>query len=116
MTATEIVDAYRKAVDDKDFETARGHLADDVDFYGPIDTFDKADDYIEAIKGLSQVVKGTETRKVFVDAEDVCVIYDLQTVTPASAAPVAEWYHVENGTISMIRVFFDARPFVPQAQ
>ena len=115
MNATETVNAYRKAFDDKDFEAARGHLADNLDFSGPIDSFDNADDYIEAIKGLSQIVKGTKTKRFFVDGGDVCVVYDLQTVTPAGDAPVAEWYHVEDGKISMIRVFFDARPFAPQA-
>ena len=114
MTATETVDAFRRAFDDKDFDTAREHLADDLDFSGPIDDFDNADDYIEAIKGLSQIVTGTNTRRVFVDGDDVCVVYDLKTITPAGDVPVAEWYHVEDGTISMIRVFFDARPFTPQ--
>lgn len=113
MSAREIVDAYRAAWENKDFETARQQLADNLDFAGPIDTFDNADDYITAIKGLSQITKGTSTKRVFEDGADVCVIYDLQTATPAGDAPVAEWYQVADGRISMIRVFFDARPFSP---
>ena len=113
MSAGDIVDRYRNAWETKDFSTARSHLADHLDFAGPIDTFDNADDYLEAIKGLSQIMKGTETKRVFENGDDVCVIYDLQTVTPAGDAPVAEWYHVEGDRISMIRVFFDPRPFAP---
>lgn len=115
MSARETILSYRAAVDDKAFDQARGQLADDLDFAGPIDSFDNADDYIEAIKGLSQIVTGTDTKMVFTEGDDVCVIYDLQTVTAAGDAPVAEWYHIENGKISMIRVFFDARPFAPRS-
>jgi hypothetical protein len=44
---------------------------------------------------------------------DVCVIYDLVTATPTGTAPTAEWYHLRDGKISAVRVFFDARPFAP---
>jgi hypothetical protein len=114
MSAKNVVDAYRKAWEAKDFGTARTYLADRLDFVGPIDVFDNADDYIEAIKGLSQIVTGTETKREFVDGHDVAVFYDLQTVV-AAAEPIAEWYRVEGDKISMIRVLFDPRPFAPPA-
>jgi hypothetical protein len=110
MKAKDIVDAYRKAWEAKDFPTARTYLADNLDFAGPIDTFNNADDYIEAIKGLSQIVTGTVTKREFVDGDDVAVFYDLHTVV-AATAPIAEWYRVQADRISMIRVHFDARPF-----
>jgi hypothetical protein len=37
---------------------------------------------------------------------------DLHT-SIAAPASVAEWRHVENGKITMVRVVFDARPFSP---
>jgi ketosteroid isomerase-like protein len=115
MTARETVDAYRAAWEAKDFPAARAHLAEDLDFAGPIDTFDNADDYIQAITGLSHIVSGTTTRHVFVDGDDVAVFYDMHTTTPAGTAPIAEWFHVRDGKISAIRVYFDARPFTPPA-
>ncbi len=33
------------------------------------------------------------------------------TSTPAGSSPTAEWYHLRDGKISSVRVFFDARPF-----
>jgi hypothetical protein len=48
--------------------------------------------------------------RTFVDGNDVLTWYDLHTRI-APPAPVAEWSHVENGTITMVRVVFDARPF-----
>jgi hypothetical protein len=114
VSAKNVVDGYRRAWEAKDFGTARTHLADRLDFVGPIDTFDNADDYVEAVKGLSKIVTGTETKREFVDGDDVAVFYDLQTVV-ADASPIAEWYHVEGEKISMIRVVFDPRPFAPPA-
>jgi hypothetical protein len=69
---------------------------------------------IEAIKGLSQIVTGTETKHEFVDGNDVAIFYDLQTVV-AGAAPIAEWYRVEGDKITQIRALFDPRPFAPPA-
>jgi hypothetical protein len=55
---------------------------------GPIDTFDNADAYVQAIQGLSQIVTGADKRRVFVDGNDVCVIYDLKTARfPAHRPP-----------------------------
>lgn len=111
--AKAVVDKFFKAWTGGDFGTARGLLHDDLSFQGPIDSFDNADAHIGALRGLSQIVKAAEEQRVFVDGDDVCVIYDLVTATPAGTAPTAEWYHLRGGKISAVRVFFDARPFAP---
>ncbi|HEY2947244.1 MAG TPA: nuclear transport factor 2 family protein [Micromonosporaceae bacterium] len=113
MSASETVNAFRTAWEAKDLGTARMYLSDDLDFAGPIDTFDNADDYIQAITGLAHIVASTTTRRVLVDGQDVAVFYDMHTATPAGTVPIAEWYHVDSGRISMIRVYFDPRPFTP---
>jgi len=43
-------------------------------------------------------------------ADDACVISDLVTDTPAGAIPTAAWYTIVAGKITLVRVFFDARP------
>jgi ketosteroid isomerase-like protein len=108
-----VADKFFKAWTTGDVDTARSLLHDNVSFSGPIDKFDNADAYIGALRGLAQIVKAAEEQKVFVDGNDVCVIYDLVTNTPVGAAPTAEWYRVRDGKISAVRVFFDARPFAP---
>jgi ketosteroid isomerase-like protein len=106
----EIAERYFDAWTSKDFETARGLLADDLEFRGPIDTFDNADALIESIKALSQILIRARRRAVVADADQVCVIYDLET-GPVGTAPVAEWYRVRNDKIASLEAFFDARPF-----
>jgi hypothetical protein len=109
----EIVDRYYAAWAGKDLPTVRSLLHDDLSFHGPIDTFDNADDYLASVQQLFAIVQGVQPRKVFVDGQDACTIYDLITATPAGTAPVAEWITVKGDKIAAIRVFFDARPFSP---
>jgi limonene-1,2-epoxide hydrolase len=117
MTTTDakhVVEHYNRALEGKDFAAARGFLADDLRFEGPIDRFDKADDYITAITRLYGMVKGVEHQKTIVEGEDVAVFYLLDT--PVAKAPVAEWYTVRSGKIVHLRAYFDARPFSPPSR
>src|SRR5438045_8957184 len=77
--ARRVAEAFLDAWTAKDLDGARRLAHDDLSFEGPIDTFHDADAYLQSLKGLSQIVTGVDKRKVFVDGEDVCVIYDLHT-------------------------------------
>ena len=93
-----------------DFDTARGLFDDDVTFVGPMGQTEGVDAYIEGVRGLKQIVSGTEQQLVFGEGENVCIIYDLVTTTPAGSIPCAGWYRVRDGKITSVRAFFDARP------
>jgi hypothetical protein len=112
--ARQVVDTYFSAWNANDFATMRSVLHDKVDFAGPLDRFDNADAYLQAIAGLSQMKTGLVIHKTFVDGPDVVTWYDLHTKM-ADPAPVAEWSHIEGGKITLVRVVFDARPFAPHA-
>jgi ketosteroid isomerase-like protein len=111
--ARDVADRFFKAWTSKDFGTARKLLRDDLDFKGPLDSFHRADDYLAAIQRLAGIIKSADIKKELVDGQDVVVIYDMVTNTPAGTAPIAEWYRVEGDKIAAIRVFFDPRPFAP---
>jgi hypothetical protein len=85
-SAKEIVERYKAAMGRGDFTAARELLHDDLAFYGPIDTFNRADDYIAASKRLANIIQRIDLKKVFVDGDDVCVLYDMVTNTPAGTA------------------------------
>ena len=109
MNAKRIVEKYHRAISENDFDTLRSLLADNLDFKGPIATHHEPEGLIADLKGLAQIVLGMDVRKIFVDGQDVCVIYDLKTKVALSS--VSEWFHVEGDKINFIRVYFDARPF-----
>lgn len=107
--AADLVDRFATALEARDFTAARRFLADHLRFEGPIDRFDKADDYIKAISGLYGMVKGVDHQAVIADADEVASFYVLDT--PLAKAPVAEWFTVRGEKIAHIRTYFDARPF-----
>lgn len=110
--AGQVAEGFFDAWTGKDFQRARGLLHDDVSFEGPIDSFSDADSYLASLRQLSGIVTGAEKRKVFVDGDDVCVIYDLKTA-PVPSSRTCEWYQVRDGKIASVPVVFDARPFAP---
>ena len=110
-SAKEIVEKYKEAVGRKDFVAARKLLHDDLAFQGPIETLNKADDYVASISKLAHIIQRTAVKKVFADDNDVCMLYDMVTDTPAGTAFIVEWYQVRGDKIGSLRSVFDARPF-----
>ena len=110
-TAAEVVQGYTRALGKGDFASARRYLHDNLSFHGPFDTFDTPEPYLEALKKVHAMVQRVDMKKFFVDGDDVCLLYDLVTNTPAGTSFVAEWHHVTGAKIASIRVVFDARPF-----
>lgn len=102
--------AFQQALGKEDFSAARKLLQDNLDFHGPIDTFTRADDYIQAVKKLSSIVEGVDVKKLFEDGDDVCLLYEMRTKV-AGTSFISEWFRVKGGKIAAIRVVFDARPF-----
>ncbi|HUC77007.1 MAG TPA: nuclear transport factor 2 family protein [Vicinamibacterales bacterium] len=109
--AADIVQGFIGAMGKGDFVAARKFLDSDLSFQGPIETFHQADPYLESLRKLHHVVERVDMKKMFVDGDDVCLLYDMVTKTPAATAFIAEWHHVTGDKISAIRVVFDARPF-----
>jgi ketosteroid isomerase-like protein len=111
-SAAQVAEGFFDAWTRKEFEAARSYLRDDLSFEGPIESFTDADSYIASLKQLSAIVTGAERQKVFVDGDDVCVIYDLKT-QPIPSSRTCEWSRVRDGKIASVSVVFDARPFAP---
>ena len=109
--AVDIVEGFMRAMEKGDFVAARRYLDTHLSFHGPIETFHQAEPYLESLKKLHQIIERVDVKKMFVDGDDVCLLYDLVTKTPAGTAFVAEWHHVAGDKIAAIRVVFDARPF-----
>src|SRR6516225_9293358 len=98
-TAAAVAEEFFDSWTSGSFDRARSLMHDEgFRFEGPIDTFDDADRYLEALRELAAVVTGAERLKVFDDGDDACVIYELRT-QPVPRSRIAEWYHVRDGRI-----------------
>jgi len=114
--AKDIVMEYQRALGSNDWTAARRFLKDDMKFKGPIAAYDRPEPYLEDLKKLHPIIKGVDMKKIFVDGDDVCLLYDMITNTPAGTAFISEWYHVEGKKIASVRVVFDARPFAAMSE
>ncbi len=110
--AAKIATTYFDAWKDNDFNTMQSLVDDDVTFAGPLAQLNGVADYMEGIKGMSQIKSEIVIQKTFVDGPDVLTWFDLHT-TVASPVPVANWLHVEDGRITSLQVAFDARELAP---
>jgi hypothetical protein len=110
-----VATTYFSAWKAKDFETVRTLLADDVTFRGPLGTADGADECIEGLQGIGQMLTDIVIEKIFVEGNHVLTWYDLHT-DKTDPIPTANWSTLENGKITAIRATFDARPLVEGAR
>ena len=109
--ADDVVAEYQKALGDGNFDAARRLLQDDLRFKGPFDEFTSADDYLKTVRGLWTIVESVDVEHVSSSGNEVVVLYEMATKTPAGTALICEWYSVEGGKIAWIRALFDSAPF-----
>ncbi len=96
-----------------DFETTRSLLSDNVTFDGPMGHTEGADNYVTGVAKMADMVTGVDLKKLVVDGDDVCLMYDLVT-TPSGALPTVGWYHFSGDKIDSVRAYFDPRPLTEQ--
>jgi SnoaL-like domain len=102
---------YLDAVAKQEFTRLEGLLAADLRFKGPAMTRSSAQDYIAALRRLGAIHVRSDVKRVFVDGEEVCVIYDFVTDTAAGALPTIEWLHFDGARIRSIDLYYDRLPW-----
>lgn len=106
-TPKEIVMSYIAALDSGDYQAAKDRLGDNVRVRGPAgEAFRNPTEFIEM---LSKQKGKYDLKKVFVDENDVCLLYDF--VTPIVRTFFCSWYQVKDGKIVSIQTVFDPRAF-----
>jgi DNA-binding protein Fis len=111
-SAKEIVMEYLQLITERqDFKSARSYLKDNVLYVSPLNSFDRAEPLIKYNEHLN--LPKFDIKKVFMDGQDVCLLYEMNLGTPPVPLLVCLWAHVnDDGKISSYRVVFDPRPFV----
>ncbi len=108
-SAKDVVLAYLKSLDGQDYDSAQKQLGDSVRVKGPTgESFNSRTQFIDMLRTYHGRY---DLKKVFVDGNDVCVLYDF--ATPTAKVFMCSWYQVESGRIVSIQTVFDPRPFAP---
>src|SRR5438132_13163030 len=65
----------------KEYDMSARYLDEHLSFTSPIDNFDNAQDYVQSIRLLAQIVTGLHRRHPFVESNDDGSVYDFATNT-----------------------------------
>ena len=102
---------YLNAVGKQQYHKVEALLAPDIQFRGPSMTRTSADELLGALKRLGAIHVRNDVKRVFVDGDEVCVIYDFVTDTPAGALPTIEWLRFDGDRIRSIDLYYDRLPW-----
>jgi hypothetical protein len=102
--------AYLTAVGNKDLGQVEALLAPDITFVGPAMTISGARDVLAALRRIGAVHVRNDVKRVFVDGDEVCVIYDFVTDT-VGVVPTIEWLRFENARIRSVKLYYDQVPW-----
>ena len=78
---------YLNAVGNRDYAKLEQMFAPDLQFRGPTLTRSSAVEVCAALKRLSAIHVKNDVKRVFVDGDEVCAIYDFVTDTASGALP-----------------------------
>lgn len=108
---SDVVLAFVNAINSEDFDRAEKYVQDDFVFEGVLGTRNGAHAYFDDMKNMKLKY---QVKKVFAEANDVCIWYDLDISGQTIAG--CGWYHLEDNKITSLKVLFDPRPLLEPAQ
>lgn len=106
----ELVLNFIELINEERFDEARNLAHDAMTFKGVLGSRDGADAYFNDMRNMKLKYK---IIKAFEEGNDVCVLYDLDM----SGLTIfgCGWYQVEQGKVTALKVVFDPRPVLEQA-
>src|ERR1700694_1327336 len=105
--------AHLEAWTNHDFDTVRGNLADDVQFYSPAANLTGVDEYMDAPRGLRQFAKQVVPGSLHIIAavgneQNALIMYEVSTeggLIGSKVFPSAQTYLLDdNGKIKVERI------------
>jgi hypothetical protein len=106
-----IARAHIEAMSRKDFQAMERNFAAAITFKGPGGSLSGVADVLGGYRRLGPILLRNDIHKIFVDGEDVCVIYDFVTDTAGGVVATVEWLRTQAGKIQSIWLLFDRGPW-----
>ena len=107
MTIDDRVTSYIQAVGEHRLEDLRPMLEPDAAFTLGDATFRGVDAFVGAFVRLMPIVERNDIRKIFVDGNEACVIYDFVTSTPVGPVLSVEYLTFQNDRIKSSLLVFE---------
>ncbi len=110
MTAAEetlaVVRGYHRAWTSKNFGEAGHYLAQNLETEVPINVYNTAEEFLEAVTGFGQLVTSVDLLAEFSREDQALLLYDM-VVAPVGIIRIAEHFTVAGGRITRIRHVHD---------
>lgn len=106
----ELVRNYIAAVANQDREALTRLLSPEITLRGPIMELVGIQAVLESFQRISAIHVRSDIRRVFVDGNEACVIYDFVT-DAAGSVPTIEWLRLESGKIRRVDLYYDQLPW-----
>ena len=98
--------AYIEAVGNKDFDRVAALLHPDAEFVTSGPRIQGIPAYVGALRRLAPILVRNDVHSTVVDGNDVAIVYDFVTDTPAGRVPTIEWLTTEGAVIRTSRLIF----------
>lgn len=106
-----IAEAYYVAMGDKNITEMEKYLHPDIHFMGPLAEMKGKIAFIKATKEILNLFNTLTIRAKFDSGDKVMMAYDLAFPPPIGNSRGATLLTFQEGLISKIELFYDARPF-----
>lgn len=103
----DLVTSYVNAVGEHRLDALPAMLEPDVEFTLGDNTVRGVEAFVAGFRRLMPIILRNDIRKVFVDGDEACVIYDFVTDTPAGAVLSVEHIKFRNGRLASTLLVFE---------
>jgi hypothetical protein len=103
----DLVTSYINAVGEHRLDALPAMLEPDVEFTLGDNTVRGVEAFVAGFQRLMPIIVRNDIRKVFVDGEEACVIYDFVTDTPAGAVLSVEHVKFRHGRLASTLLVFE---------
>lgn len=111
QTNVEIAESYYRAMEEKNMVQLEKYLHPDVTFIGPLAEVKGKEAVFEAAKGFSSFLKKMTVRAKFGSDTQAMLAYDMECPEPIGTFRAATLMTLDNGLITKLELFYDARLF-----
>lgn len=110
MTNIEIAKAFYQAMSQKNVAELEQYLHNDVEFLAPLARTSGKEAYLENVSRFMSFFSSMTVRTLCSSSNEVIVIYDVDFAEFADSVPTASLMNFDNGLVTNIQLFYDARP------
>ena len=106
-----IAEAYYTALREKNTREMGKYLHPNVQFLGPLADMAGKEAVLEAAEKFRAFIKNLTIRATFGSKNQAMVVFDLDCPAPVGVCRSATLMTIEEGLITRLELFYDARPF-----